>query len=50
MCGFRDKRLDGLPCLTADPSQRTVLLEGDGGGGGVGVLFELGLWVERLHW
>lgn len=37
MWGFRDKRLDGLPCLTADPSQCTVLLlEGDGGGGAGG--------------
>lgn len=51
VCGFRDKRLDGLPCLTADPSQKTVLLlEADGGGGDVGLLFEMGLWVDRLHW
>jgi len=34
--GCGDERLDGLPCLTADPSQRAVLLLGGDGGAGSG--------------
>lgn len=36
MCSCWDERLDGLPCLTADLLQRTVLLLGGDGGVGSG--------------